>query len=62
MARLLDVRRVGNRRLYRLRPEGLAEAAAFFETLWSGPLGRLKQAAEREENARDGGEDAKGSL
>ncbi|WP_329520718.1 ArsR/SmtB family transcription factor [Spirillospora sp. NBC_01491] len=48
-AGLLDVRRAGNRRLYRLKSAGLVEAAAFFDTLWSGPLARLKRAAEQEE-------------
>ncbi|WP_207928809.1 metalloregulator ArsR/SmtB family transcription factor [Actinomadura sp. 6K520] len=51
-AGLLDVRRAGNRRLYRLRTAGLAEAAEFFDTFWSGPLARLKQAAEQEEGGR----------
>ncbi|NRQ39860.1 winged helix-turn-helix transcriptional regulator [Nonomuraea sp. NN258] len=53
-AGLLDVRRDGNRRLYRLRPEGFADAAAFLDTMWSGALDRLKQVAEREERARPG--------
>ncbi|MDF5757295.1 metalloregulator ArsR/SmtB family transcription factor [Spongiactinospora sp. TRM90649] len=48
-AGLLDVRREGNRRFYRLRPGGLAEAAAFFADMWASPLDRLKRAAEREE-------------
>jgi DNA-binding transcriptional ArsR family regulator len=48
-AGLLDARRDGNRRLYRLRPEGLAEPAGFLEALWTDRLGRLKRAAEREE-------------
>jgi DNA-binding transcriptional ArsR family regulator len=50
-AGLLDVRRVGNHRLYRLRPEGLVEASAFLEQLWAQRLGRLKRAAEQEEQA-----------
>ncbi|MGW0591107.1 ArsR/SmtB family transcription factor [Streptosporangium sp. NPDC002607] len=60
-AGLLDIRRAGNRRFYRLRPEGLAEAATFLETMWSAPLGRLKDAAEREERVRTGEDDVKGS-
>lgn len=48
-AALLDVRRDGNRRLYRLRRAGLAEAAAFIDGLWSDQLNRLKQAAEAED-------------
>jgi DNA-binding transcriptional ArsR family regulator len=59
-AGLLDVRRAGNRRFYRLRPDGLAEAATFFETMWSAPLSRLKHAAEQEEHTHTGNEDAKG--
>lgn len=48
-ARLVEVRREGNRRLYRARPEGLADVAAFLQEMWSDRLGRLKAAAEREE-------------
>jgi DNA-binding transcriptional ArsR family regulator len=51
-ARLVDVRPEGNRRLYRWRREGLRDAAAFVEELWSDRLARLKAAAEREEGAR----------
>lgn len=48
-AGLVAVRRDGNRRLYRLRPEGLADAAEFLGEMWSDRLARLKVAAEREE-------------
>ena len=48
-AGLLDVRPDGNRRLYRWRREGLRDAAAFVEEMWSDRLARLKAAAEREE-------------
>jgi DNA-binding transcriptional ArsR family regulator len=48
-AGLVDVRPDGNRRLYRLRPEGLADATQFLEELWTDRLHRLKLAAEREE-------------
>jgi DNA-binding transcriptional ArsR family regulator len=48
-AGLVDVRADGNRRLYRLRREGLRDAASFMEELWSEKLARLKAAAEREE-------------
>ena len=48
-AGLVDVRPDGNRRLYRWRPEGLADAASFLEEMWSDRLARLKVAAEREE-------------
>ncbi|MGW0435676.1 ArsR/SmtB family transcription factor [Micromonospora sp. NPDC003197] len=58
-AGLVDARRDGNRRLYRLRPDGYAEAAAFLECMWSDRLGRLKQAAEREERAQASTQDGK---
>jgi DNA-binding transcriptional ArsR family regulator len=48
-ARLVEVRPDGNRRLYRWRREGLRDAAAFVEEMWSERLARLKEAAEREE-------------
>jgi DNA-binding transcriptional ArsR family regulator len=59
-AGLLDVRRDGNRRIYRLRPEGLAEPAEFLQALWADRLGRLKRAAEREQQAGTGDQDADG--
>jgi DNA-binding transcriptional ArsR family regulator len=46
---LVEVRPVGNRRLYRWRREGLRDAAAFLDEMWSDGLARLKAAAEREE-------------
>ena len=48
-AGLVDVRAEGTRRLYRWRPDGLQDAAAFIEEMWSDGLARLKAAAEREE-------------
>ena len=48
-AGLVEVRPDGNRRLYRWRREGLRDAAAFVEEMWADRLGRLKEAAEREE-------------
>lgn len=47
-AGLVDVRRDGNRRMYALRPEGLADAAGFIERMWSAQLQRLKEAVENE--------------
>lgn len=47
-AGLVSVRPDGNRRLYRARPEGLVDAAAWFDSFWTGSLARLKVAAERE--------------
>src|SRR5260221_11961647 len=43
---LLVERREGTRRLYRLRPEGLAELRAFLTELWPDALERFKAAAE----------------
>ena len=48
-AGLVDVRAEGNRRLYRWRPEGLSDAAAFLDEMWADKLTRLKLAAERAE-------------
>jgi DNA-binding transcriptional ArsR family regulator len=48
-AGLVDVRPVGNRRLYRGRRDGFRDAAAFIDEMWSDGLARLKRAAEREE-------------
>ena len=48
-AGLVVVRPQGNRRLYRWRREGLSDAAAFLEEMWSDKLSRLKAAAERDE-------------
>ena len=48
-AGLVTMRRAGTRRLYRARPEGLAEVRAFLEEFWSDSLQRLKEAAENEE-------------
>jgi DNA-binding transcriptional ArsR family regulator len=48
-AGLVAIRPDGNRRLYRWRREGLRDAAAFLEEMWSDSLVRLKVAAEREE-------------
>ncbi|HEX2111858.1 MAG TPA: metalloregulator ArsR/SmtB family transcription factor [Gaiellaceae bacterium] len=48
-AGLLTERRDGARRLYRARPEGLAEVRAFVDGFWAEGLERLKTAAEREE-------------
>ncbi len=47
-AGLISERREGTRRLYRARPEGLAEVRAFFESMWDDSLDRLKAAAEAE--------------
>lgn len=51
-AGLVEVRPAGNRRLYRWRRDGMRDAAAFIEEMWSDRLRRLKDAAEREERPR----------
>jgi DNA-binding transcriptional ArsR family regulator len=51
-AELLVERREGTRRLYRARPEGLAELRAFVEDFWDDGLKRLKREAEAEQRRR----------
>jgi len=46
-ARQLGLRRVGTRRLYRARPERLAEARAFLESFWDQNLAVIKQSGNR---------------
>src|SRR5438105_14065313 len=48
-AGLVSVRREGTRRLYRARPEGMAELRAYLDAFWSDSLERLARAAEAEE-------------
>jgi DNA-binding transcriptional ArsR family regulator len=45
-AGLLSERRAGTRRLYRARPEGLAEVRAFLAQMWPEALERFKARAE----------------
>src|SRR3954470_3520161 len=53
-AGLVDERRNGTRRLYRARPEGLADLKAFLEEFWDERLEALKCEAEREESENHG--------
>ena len=53
-AGLVSERRNGTRRLYRARPEGLAELKAFLEGFWDDRLGALKREAEKEERRKHG--------
>lgn len=53
-AGLVVERRVGTRRLYRARPEGLREVRDYLDAMWSNGLERLKAHAESEERARRG--------
>lgn len=48
-AGLVTVRRQGTRRLYRMRPEGLAELRKYLEDYWEDRLQLLAKAAEAEE-------------
>src|SRR3954466_4012771 len=53
-AGLVDERHNGTRRLYRARPEGLADLKAFLEDFWGDALEALKREAEREEKRKHG--------
>ena len=54
-AGLLDERRAGTRRLYRVRPEGMAELRGFIEGFWTARLDQLKAVAEEAEAANEKG-------
>jgi DNA-binding transcriptional ArsR family regulator len=56
-AGLVSERRNGTRRLYRARPEGLAELKEFLESFWSERLDALKREAEKEERSKHGRHD-----
>jgi DNA-binding transcriptional ArsR family regulator len=58
-AGLVSERREGTRRLYRARPEGLAELRSFLDAFWADGLERLKRAAEQEERKGRGARAAK---
>ena len=51
-AGLLAERREGTRRLYRARPEGLAQLKAYLADFWDDRLDVLKQEAEQAERER----------
>src|SRR5256886_8566467 len=53
-AGLVSERRNGTRRLYRARPEGLAELKDFLEEFWDVRLEALKREAEKEELKKHG--------
>lgn len=54
-AGLMTERRDGTRRLYRVRPEGLAGLRGFLEEFWDESLALLRDAAEREERGEPHG-------
>jgi DNA-binding transcriptional ArsR family regulator len=45
-AGLVEERREGTQRLYRARPEGLADARRFLESFWDEGLAAIKRSAE----------------
>ena len=53
-AGLVTERRNGTRRLYRARPEGLAQLKVFLEGFWDDRLEALKREAESEERSKHG--------
>ena len=52
-AGLVQERRAGTRRLYRVRPEGMAEVRRFVEDFWDSGLDRLRDAAEQAQRDKD---------
>ena len=52
-AGLLSERRQGTSRLYRARPEGMADLCDFLNRFWINRLERLRLAAELEQQGRD---------
>jgi DNA-binding transcriptional ArsR family regulator len=56
-AGLVSERRNGTRRLYRARPEGLADLKVFLEEFWDERLDALKREAEKEERRKHGRND-----
>jgi uncharacterized protein YndB with AHSA1/START domain/DNA-binding transcriptional ArsR family regulator len=52
-AGLVSLHKEGTRRLYRARPEGMAELREFLEAFWTGRLNVLKAEAEAQEAQQD---------
>jgi DNA-binding transcriptional ArsR family regulator len=52
-AKLVSERRNGTRRLYRARPEGLAELRQFLAEFWDERLDALRREAEQQEVSED---------
>ena len=50
----MEERRNGTQRLYRARPQGLAELKAFLDGFWDEKLEALQREAEREEEQKRG--------
>jgi DNA-binding transcriptional ArsR family regulator len=53
-AGLVSERRDGTRRIYRARPDGLAELRGFLDEFWADGLDRLKAAAEQTQQTEKG--------
>jgi DNA-binding transcriptional ArsR family regulator len=53
-AGLISERRIGTRRLYQARPEGLSELKVFLEGFWDERLDALRREAERKERSKRG--------
>lgn len=51
-AGLVDERRDGTRRYYRVRPQGFAGLRSYLESMWDDHLEAVKDAAERKEARR----------
>ena len=51
-AGLVEERRVGTQRLYRARPERVADARRFLESFWDEGLAAVKQSAEADARGR----------
>lgn len=51
---LLDERRAGNRRLYRVRKEAFGELRNFLEVFWDNSLSSLKRRVETDKGIRRG--------
>jgi DNA-binding transcriptional ArsR family regulator len=51
-AGMLEERRDGTRRLYRVRPEGFDELRRYLDEFWGEGLARLKSAAEADDRVR----------
>lgn len=52
-AGLVTERREGTRRLYRMRPQGMAEIRRFVEDFWDDGLSRLRDVAELDQRTTD---------
>ncbi len=53
-AGLVEERRDGTRRLYRARPERLADARRMLESFWDEGLSAIKRSAEDDARSREG--------